>query len=73
MYICVYMCVSVGVYIYMCVRRYVHGSSHTGDASSQNLAFFPKTALKIKYNLLCNAPMVVFTQAEAGSSGRGNP
>lgn len=73
MYICVYMCVSVGVYIFTYVCRYVHGSSHTGDASSQNLAFFPKTALKIEHNLLHNAPMVVFTQAEAGPSGRGNP
>lgn len=31
----------------MCVCRYVHRSSLTDDATSQSLAFFPKTALKL--------------------------
>lgn len=73
--LCVYMCIHVCkcrcIYTHVC--GYIHGSSHTDDASSQSLAFFPKTALKIKHNPLHNSPMVVFSQAEAVPSGRGNP
>lgn len=34
------VCMSVCVYTCTCVCRYVHGSDHADDASSQSLAFF---------------------------------
>lgn len=65
-HICVYICVSIYVYICTCVCRYVHRSGHADDASSQSLAFFPKTAVKTKHKLLHNASLKLKLDYQVG-------